>query len=81
MNVLIIAPTRQEFDETVASYDERLRKTHEFIHITKREDMLGYAMPVQIRFVGRWWELPEAPSLEWYAEHIIRAPVEGTNGL
>ena len=74
MDVLIIAPTKAEFEAVVATYDKAWHKENRYHHITKREDMRGSHMPVQIRFVGNWWELPEAPTLEFYAEHITKAP-------
>lgn len=79
MDVLIIAKTKQEFDATVAGYNSPYDKKNRYHHITTQEQMRGYKMPVQIRFIGSWWELPDAPTLEFYASHIIGAPVE-TNG-
>lgn len=79
MNVLIVAKTESEFRETVKSYDPILRQRNRFHHITTQEQMHGFRMPVQIRFVGQWQDLPEAPSVEKYAQHIVGA--EQTEGI
>ena len=73
MDVLIIAKTKSEFDATVATYNREYDKRNRYHHITTKEQMQGYRMPVQIRFVGNYWELPDAPTLEYYAQHIVSA--------
>jgi hypothetical protein len=74
MDVLIITPTKEEFESTVATYNGHWTKDNKYHHIRTKEEMAGYQMPVQIRFVGRWWELPDAPTLEFYSQHIVGAP-------
>jgi hypothetical protein len=74
MHVLIITPTDAEFQATVAGYHIQWDRENEYHHVTTKEQMQGYRMPVQIRFVGNWWEMPDAPTLEFYAQHIISSP-------
>lgn len=76
MDVLIIAKTKAEYDACVATYNRPYDRQNKYHHITTEEQMRGYRMPVQIRFIGNWWELPQAPTLEFYASHIIGAPVD-----
>lgn len=76
MNVLIIAKTRAEFDAVRATYNSPYDKQNVYHHITTKEQMQSFRMPVRIRFVGNWWKLPDAPTLEFYAGHIIGAPPE-----
>jgi hypothetical protein len=76
MDVLIICKTKDEFDQTVASYNRPFDQKNNYHHITTQEQMQGYHMPVQIRFVGNWWELDDAPTLEFYAQHIVGAPAQ-----
>lgn len=74
MQVLIIAPTKREFDETIAAESDYNRRHNEYKHVTAKDQMYGYRPPVAIRFIGNWWELDDAPTLEFYAQHIIGMP-------
>ena len=68
MHVLIIAPNRNEFDSCVATYDPTFRAKNQFHHVTRPEQMRGYTMPLQVRFVGDYRSLPDVPELEALAK-------------
>lgn len=76
MHVLIVAKTRQEYETTVRSYDRAFDAHNEYHWITSKEQIRGYQMPVQIRFIGTWAELPDAPTLEAFAQIITGSPVK-----
>jgi hypothetical protein len=72
MDVLIIAKDKADFDECVATYSGPYARNNKYKHITCRDDLLGLKGPLQVRFWGAWYELPDAPKLEWIAQAITK---------
>jgi hypothetical protein len=77
VNVLIIAKTRQEFEACKATYDRAWDRKNSYHWIRTMEQMRGFQMPVQIRFVGDWHDLEDAPTLEEYAEWLTSPESHG----
>lgn len=74
MEILIVAKTEQDFDDCRATYSPESQSANTFHHVTKREDLFGHKMPLQIRFYENWYELPEAEGISWTADIITRQP-------